>query len=93
MTEHILKLNDRYFDAVKNGIKTFEIRRNDRDFKIGDTLILKRYDEQAVLERYAKGCLDIFVNDEIRCAITYILTHDEFQGINEGYCVMSIKLQ
>jgi len=38
MTEHVLKLNQRYFDAVKNGIKTFEVRKDDRDFKLGDTL-------------------------------------------------------
>lgn len=94
MTEHILKLNDRYFDAVKNGIKTFEIRYNDRGFRVGDMLLLRRCNDQGVCERYADHSLGINVYDEVRCAITYIITHDEFpQGINEGYCVMSIKIQ
>lgn len=93
MTEHILKLNDRYFDAVKNGIKTFEIRKNDRDFKVGDTLLLRRCNDQGLCETHGDDRLGINVYDEIRCAIMYIITHEEFQGINEGYCVMSIKIQ
>jgi len=41
---HELKTVSPYFDAVYDGIKTFEIRTNDRDFKYGDTVILKEYD-------------------------------------------------
>ena len=40
MTEHILKTIEPYFSAVASGDKTFEIRRNDRAFQKGDTLIL-----------------------------------------------------
>ena len=93
MTEHILKLNDRYFDAVKNGIKTFEIRKNDRDFKVGDTLVMRKVNDDCKYLTYADDNLGMNLYYEIRCAITYIITHDEFQGINEGYCVMSIEIQ
>lgn len=44
MTTHELKLDIRYFDDVKSGKKNFEIRKDDRDFKVGDILELKRFD-------------------------------------------------
>ncbi|KXT63177.1 DUF3850 domain-containing protein [Lactococcus sp. DD01] len=43
MKTHELKLDVKYFDEVKNGTKNFEIRKNDRDFKVGDILILKAF--------------------------------------------------
>ena len=40
MTEHVLKTVEPYFSADAAGEKTFEVRRNDRAFQRGDTLIL-----------------------------------------------------
>ena len=39
--EHNLDIQHNYFLDVKSGIKTFEIRRTNRDYNIGDKLILK----------------------------------------------------
>lgn len=41
--KHDLKINSEYFLSVKEGLKDFEIRRNDRDFKVGDIVILNEY--------------------------------------------------
>ena len=41
MSEHILKTDPEVFEAVWTGAKTFEIRLNDRGFKVGDTLRLR----------------------------------------------------
>ena len=43
MKTHELKLDTKYFDDVKSGKKNFEIRKNDRNFKVGDILDLKKY--------------------------------------------------
>lgn len=43
MAKHILKIESKYFKEVVNGNKTFEIRKNDRDFKQGDEVLLSEY--------------------------------------------------
>jgi len=40
---HELKIEPRYFTLVSKRIKTFEVRQNDRDFHVGDFVILKEY--------------------------------------------------
>lgn len=37
---HKLKTVQPFFDAVWSGEKTFEVRKNDRNFNIGDRLML-----------------------------------------------------
>ena len=44
--KHCLKTIQPYFADVENGTKTFEVRKNDRNFKIGDILFLQEYDEE-----------------------------------------------
>ncbi|EAE4583199.1 DUF3850 domain-containing protein [Listeria monocytogenes] len=40
---HELKILSEYFWDIAEGRKTFEIRKNDRDFHVGDTLILREW--------------------------------------------------
>ena len=42
MKIHELKLDTKYFNDVKSGNKKFEIRKNDRDFEVGDILVLRK---------------------------------------------------
>ena len=37
---HRIKILKPYFEAVAAGDKTFELRKDDRPYKIGDTLVL-----------------------------------------------------
>lgn len=41
---HDLKIAPEWFKAVQAGVKTFEVRRDDRDFKPNDILILREFD-------------------------------------------------
>lgn len=43
-TIHELKLSTEFYSDVETKIKTFEIRKNDRNFKINDVLLLKEWD-------------------------------------------------
>ncbi|ATY87920.1 DUF3850 domain-containing protein [Lactococcus lactis] len=47
MKTHELKLDIKYFDDVKSGKKNFEIRKNDRDFQVGDILELKAWEKDS----------------------------------------------
>jgi hypothetical protein len=37
MSEHLLKVIPPYFDALADGTKPFEVRKNDRAYQTGDT--------------------------------------------------------
>lgn len=43
---HELKIWPQYYARVADGSKTFEVRDNDRDFQLGDTVILHEYDPE-----------------------------------------------
>lgn len=35
---HQLKIERRYYDRIREGLKTFEIRKNDRDYQVNDEI-------------------------------------------------------
>ena len=77
---HKLKTWPVYFQAVKSGDKTFEVRRNDRDFKVEDVLLLQEW--SPVKKEYT--------GDEMTVRVTYILPGPGF-GIEAGYCVLGFQ--
>lgn len=42
--KHRLKIWPNYYNAVTSGLKTFEVRIDDRDYKVGDILELEEWD-------------------------------------------------
>jgi ParB family chromosome partitioning protein len=80
MKVHYLKTLQPFFSEVKNGTKTFELRRNDRDFQVGDEVILQEYDLSN----------NSFSGQEIRAKITYVLK--DWAGLEDGYCVFAIEV-
>lgn len=75
---HELKIHPQYFKAIENGKKYWEIRKNDRNFKVGDIVLLREWDNTE------------YSGKEILVEITYMLD-DKFAGLAEGYVVFSIK--
>lgn len=45
--EHDLKVWPEFFDPLESGIKTFELRRDDRGFRVGDVLLLREWSRSA----------------------------------------------
>lgn len=83
MAHHTLKTWPTYFDAVVNGEKLFEVRRNDRFFQRGDTVTLVRMDADS-----AGACYDSF-RRKADFTIGAVLQGGQF-GIEPGYCVFSL---
>lgn len=84
MTDHVLKTIDRYFDAIADGSKTFEVRKNDRAFQKGDTLYLQRW------ENTRFGLRESVPGQMLLAKITYVLQGGQF-GIEPTYCVLGFK--
>lgn len=82
MKVHKLKLDSSYYDDSAAGIKTFEIRRNDRDFKVGDILELREWVWSALEE---KG---IYTGEVHWKIITYIL--DDTEYLQDGYVCIGV---
>lgn len=80
--KHHLKIYPEYFKAVKWGYKKAEVRLNDRNFQVGDTLILQEYNPLN----------NSYTGDETEKEVTHILSglSSDF-GIKPNYVVMSIK--
>lgn len=79
-TIHELKILPAYYADVWHGIKTFEVRKDDRGFQIGDTLHLQEYDPpKGYTGRFiiAKVCYKI--NDPAYC--------------KDGYCILGIEVR
>lgn len=73
---HKLKLAKMFFEDVRLGRKSFELRKNDRDYKIGDILELREMDNGEQTGRV------------IEKEITYIL--EGFAGLKEDYCILAL---
>lgn len=41
---HKLKILEKYYDPILLGVKTYEIRKNDRGYKMGDRVVLTPID-------------------------------------------------
>lgn len=78
VTIHNLKILPEYYWKVETGEKTFEIRRNDRDFKVGDVICLSCWTEEI-------GFHDLPV---LYASVLYITSYEQ----KENYVVMSIAL-
>jgi len=75
---HNLKINKEFFTPVLEQIKTFEIRKNDRDFHVGDKVILNEWDDE--IKRYTGRNVNI--------EIIYMTDYEQ----KDNYVVFSFKI-
>jgi ASC-1-like (ASCH) protein len=60
---HILDIQDKYFNDIKIGIKTFEIRRNNRNYSVNDTLTLVNLQTNETLVKTIIYVTDVSIYD------------------------------
>jgi hypothetical protein len=89
MITHDLKTWSCYFTEVLAGNKTFELRKNDRNYKIGDILNLIEVDENKPL---IIAGLKHYLPTGRTCqrTITYILEGGQF-GLDKDYVILGMK--
>lgn len=80
MKLHELKIDPDYFEAVKSGKKTFEVRNADREYDEGDILNLKEY-------MHESG----YTGNNITVKVTYILRYCQCLSLPKEWVVMAIK--
>ena len=76
---HDLKVVSPHWEALKANIKPFEIRKNDRDYKVGDGLALRHWRDG-----------EYVVNEAPQYFVVEYIT-DFPDGIKEGYVVMGLS--
>jgi len=59
--KHFLYIQDKYYNDILSGIKDFEIRRKNRNYKIGDLLVLKNLTTGKIIEKEIKYISDCSV--------------------------------
>ena len=76
---HELKTLPQYFQDVISGKKSFEVRKNDRPYHVGDLLALNEYNAET--KSYTGNSCLVYID--------YILNDTEY--CKSGYVVLGIK--
>lgn len=76
---HNLKIESKFYNEVIAGTKNFELRKNDRNFKIGDIIHLIEYHNSKPTSRTCKRL------------ILYILKSSPDFGLMSGYSILSFN--
>lgn len=69
--EHELKVWPEFYGPAHDGVKPFEIRKNDRDYRIGDILVLREFDP-------ATAC---YTGNSLRRVVTYVTDFGQVDGM------------
>ena len=75
MKTHNLKILPEYFEAVASGLKTFELRKDDRGFETGDHVLLREWDGE-------------YTGRNIESEIGFVLRG--YTGLEEGYVIFGL---
>lgn len=73
------KILPRYYDAVANNVKTFELRKDEDDIQVGDVLILREWDGHKYTGRTTEAL------------VKYVLRNVPEYGLMPGHCIVGLK--
>lgn len=75
---HQIKLGAEFFDDAAAGRKSFELRKNDRNYKEGDVLEMEEVQDGVKTGR--------------RCSKRIVYMMENFEGLENGYCILGCEL-
>ncbi len=78
---HELKTWQPYFHAVLTGAKSFELRKDDRAYTIGDALVLREWNPDT----------SNYTDNWIRVRVTYLVRDAPHFGLMPGYVIIGIE--
>ncbi len=73
---HDLKILPKYFVRAKS----FELRKKDRDFQVGDIVVLREWDKESG-----------YTGRQSTHIIQYILEDAKEYGLADGYCILALS--
>jgi hypothetical protein len=82
---HVLKTRMVAWPSLPEGERRVEIRRNDRDYRVGDTLVLREWDHAS----------ESYTGRECRAVIRHILYHTDLacgSGLVDGFVALTVRL-
>lgn len=87
-TEHHLKSWVQFFEPIIAGERVHELRRNDRNFQVGDVLRLHEWDPVAgcATGREAVAEITSITSEHAPCAVSDL-------GLAPGFCILSIRVK
>ena len=85
MKLHELNIKHEYLVDIVMGRKTFELRKNDRDYQVGDLIHFVDIDGN----NHIIG--NPSFNEKLVYQITYILQNIQEYGLDKDYCILAIK--
>ncbi|MFJ2543731.1 DUF3850 domain-containing protein [Microbacterium sp. NPDC087589] len=85
--QHELKSWPAFFGPIAAGVRTHELRRNDRCFSVGDSLLLREYDPDKGEYTGAQQLVHVtsLTSAEVPCAVSA-------GGLHPDFCILSIAL-
>jgi hypothetical protein len=90
MTQHDLKIWPPFFQDIVSGRKTFDVRRNDRKFKLGDTIRFREWEPK----EHGHQDAPYYTGREHSMRVSYILdprpNRDPDCGLVPGYIVLGL---
>lgn len=78
--EHDIKCWPEFYEDVESGAKPFELRKNDRDYRVGDTLLIREWLKN----------LGNYTGRKCRREVTYLISGPAF-GLAADYVCMGLR--
>ena len=69
------KILPKYYEAVINGKKNFELRKDEDDIQVGDYIVLNEWEGE-------------YTGRQVQRQVKYVLRNVPEYGLQDGYCII-----